>query len=250
MSEKKVQTKNADGEVLIGVESLPDQHGNSYPTVILVHGFAYYKEEDGIFVALAKRLASEGVSSYRFDFSGCGESEGNYINTTLSKLRDDLASILEFVKSKPTVDTKRLGIVAQSFGTTVTIALEPEIKSLVMMGSILNGKEIIKDLFGEGYRPDGISVREESDKTTEIKPDFWKDFENHNLKNSVKQLNYPLLLIHGSKDDHVPISEMEAIFNLKSEPRKKVILEGTGHDLKPKRTEVYDLIVDWFKETL
>lgn len=250
MNEQKVQTKNADGETLIGVESLPDQSKGTYPSVILVHGFAYYKEEDGIFVDLAKHLAEVGIASYRFDFSGCGESEGDYSITTLSKLRDDLGSIMKFVESRPTVDSNRLGIVAQSFGTAVTIALSPKIKSLIMTGSILNGKEVIKKLFGEGYNPNGISIRERSDKNIEIKADFWKDFENYNLRQSVEQMNYPLLLIHGSEDDRVPLSEMETIFNLKSEPKKKVIIEGAGHDLKPKRDDVYNLVVGWFKETL
>jgi len=250
MKEQKVRIKNEAGETLVGVETLPDQSKDRYPTVIFVHGFAYYKEEDGIFVELARRLAEIGIASYRFDFSGCGESEGDYINATLSKLRDDLALILEYVKSRPTVDQNRLGIAAQSFGTTTTIALAPQIKALVLMGSIINAKEVMRNLFGSGYNPSGISVRERKDETIKIKPDFWKDFENYDLVSNVKQIKSPVLLIHGSEDDHVPLSEMGAIYSIVTAPKEKAILEDAGHDLNPKRSEMYEIVVDWFKRTL
>jgi len=249
--EHKVKTKNKNNETLVGVESLPNNVKGKHPAVILVHGFAYYKEEDGIFIELAKRFTREGISSYRFDFSGCGESEGDYTNVTLAKLRDDLDSILEFVRSQATVDQNRLGIVAQSFGTTATIALVPKIKSLVLMGSILNAREVMKNLFGKGYNPDGISILERSDESTvQIKPDFWQDFENHDLVNCVKQIKYPILLIHGSEDEDVPISEMEETYQLASKPKERIIIKGADHCLRPKREEMYKVVIDWFRKTL
>src|SRR3990167_4171484 len=166
MKEQKIKIKNTAGEALIGVEVMPDEKKDKYPVVVLVHGFAYQKEEDGMFVDLAKHLSEIGIASYRFDFSGCGESEGDYMNTTLTKLRDDLKSILDFVKSRPYLDPDRLGIVAQSFGTTTTISLAPNIKSLVLMGSLLHAKEILINLFGKGYNPNGISTRERPDAET------------------------------------------------------------------------------------
>lgn len=125
VNEQKIQVKNKYGETLVGVEVLPKEKKDKYPAVVMAHGFAYFKEEDGIFVEVGKRLAEMGIASYRFDFSGCGESEGDYSKTTLSKLRDDLALILEYVKERPTTDTSRIGILGQSFGTTTTIALAP-----------------------------------------------------------------------------------------------------------------------------
>lgn len=251
MSEEKVQIKNNTNEILIGVETLPTELKDKNPAVILVHGFAYQKEEDGMFVELAKRLAEIGVISYRFDFSGCGESEGDYASTTLSKLRDELKLIIEFVKTRSNVDASRIGIVGQSFGTTTTIALAPEIKSLVLMGTVLNAKEILKNLFGDGYNPGGISIRVGSDaNTVRIKPEFWTDFENHDLPSLLKRMKCSLLLIHGSEDDHVPLSETEETYQLANEPKEKIILEGAGHGLEPKREGMYRIVVDWFKKTL
>src|SRR3990167_7129130 len=112
---KKVQTENNAGETLVGLENKPEEDRNKYPTVILVHGFGATKEEDGMFDDIAENLADNGILVYRFDFSGRGESEGDYANTSLTKQRDDLKSILDFVKSQPKVDSSRIGILGQSF---------------------------------------------------------------------------------------------------------------------------------------
>ncbi|MBI4092094.1 MAG: alpha/beta hydrolase [Candidatus Levybacteria bacterium] len=249
--EHKVKIKNRFREALIGVEVLPEEKRGKYPVVIMVHGFAYYKEEDGIFVEIGERLAEIGIASYRFDFSGCGESEGDYSDTTLTKLRDDLETILEYVKLRPSTDTNRIGILAQSFGTTTTIALAPQVNGIILMGSFMNGKKVLADLFGEGYNPEERSVRVDSDGSkTEMDPPFWKDFDNHDMKALLKRINCPLLLIHGSLDDHVPLSEMEEIYANANEPKEKVIIDGAYHSLEPKREEVYRKVVDWFKKTL
>jgi dienelactone hydrolase len=110
-------------------------------------------------------------------------------------LKSDLLKILEFVKSQPRVDASRIGILGQSFGTTTTVTLEPKVKCLVMTGSIAHPKEILIKLFGNGYNPDGISTRVKSNGTiTKIKPQFWKDFKNHYLLESIKKSIHPFYL--------------------------------------------------------
>ncbi len=251
MKEIKVTTLNEFGEKLIGLETSPLAEKEKYPTVILVHGFGVTKEEAGMFDNIAKKLSESGFLVYRFDFSGCGESEGDYSETSLTKLKSDLSKILDFVYSQPKVDNSRIGILAQSFGTATTIALEPKIKCLVMTGSISRPKAVISKLFGDGYNPEGISTRTKLDGIiTKTKPQFWKDLENYNLPESIKKINYPILFIHGSADDTVPISEMEAYFQNANEPKKKIIIKGAGHGLEVNRDETYQIVVDWFQKYL
>jgi len=251
MKEEKVTILNEFREKLVGLKTVPSNRENKYSTVVLVHGFGVTKSEDGMFDNLANHLSENGFLVYRFDFSGCGESEGDYSETSLSKLKSDLSKILDFVKSQSKVDSSRIGIHAQSFGTATTIALEPAIQCLVMTGSISHPKEVMSKLFGDGYHPEGISTRTKSEGTiTRIKPQFWKDFENYDLLNSIKKINCPILFIHGSKDDRVPISEMEAYFRNANEPKEKIIIEGVDHGLEPCREKMYEIAVQWFKRWL
>ncbi len=251
MTETKVSILNEYNEKLVGIETIPSTDKGKYPTVILAHGFGANKEESGMFDNIAKNLSETGVLVFRFDFSGCGESEGDFSETSLSKLKSDLSEILEFVKSQPTVDTSRIGILGQSLGTAITVTLEPEVKCLIMMGSTPYPKEALIKLFEEGYNPKGVSTRVKPSGTiTKVKAHFWKDFDNHRLLESIRNIYCPILFIHGEKDDKAPISEMETYFKNANKPKEKTVIEGADHGLRPNLDKAYKIIVDWFNKYL
>lgn len=251
MKETKVSILNDYNEKLVGIETTPSIKKTKYPTVILVHGFGVTKEESGMFDNLAQNLSEVGILVYRFDFSGCGESGGDYGGTSLSKLKQDLSKILEFVKSQQKVDVLKIGVLGQSLGTATIITLEPRVKCLIMMGSVSHPKENLIKSFGGGYNPSGISTKiKSSGLIVKVKPKFWKDFEKHKLLESIKKIHCPILFIHGEKDDKVPISDMEAYFKNANELKRKIIIKGADHGLRPHREKMYKIAVDWFKKYL
>ncbi|MBT7007031.1 hypothetical protein HN958_00810, partial [Candidatus Falkowbacteria bacterium] len=136
MQETKISIKNKQGEKLVGLRAVPDSNLEKYPTVLLVHGFGVTKEGYGMFDILSERLTENGMQVYRFDFSGSGESEGDYSETTLTKLKNDLEEIVKYVRNQAEVDLNKFGIVAQSLGTSTTIALTPEMKCLICLGAV------------------------------------------------------------------------------------------------------------------
>lgn len=251
MTEKKVSILNENNEQLIGIETIPLIAKEKYPTVILVHGFGATKEESGMFDDIAKNLSEVGILVFRFDFSGCGESEGDFSEISLSELTSDLSKIFEFVKLKTKVDSSRIGILGQSFGASITIALEPKVKCLIMMGSTFKPKEALIKLFGKGYNPNGISIRVKPSGTlNKVKTQFWKDFDNHKLLESIKNIHCPILFIHGEKDDKAPIPEMEVCFKNANEPKEKIIIEGANHGLRSHLDKMCKIVVDWLKKNL
>lgn len=251
MNESKVYTINSSGEKLVGIESTPDNSLEKNPTVLLVHGFGVDKDENGMFSELAEQLCKNGIQAYRFDFSGRGESEGNYCDTTLTKLKNDLQNILDFVRSQPMVDNDKLGILGQSLGTSTTITLAPKVTAMVMTGSVSHPKETLINLFGTEYNPDGLSIRKKPNGIeVNINPPFWKDFENHDLFASMKGITCPILFIHGSADDKVPLSDMEEYFAVANDPKEKIIIEGGDHGLRPHREKMYVIVTKWFTKWL
>ncbi|MBR9689582.1 MAG: alpha/beta hydrolase [Candidatus Altiarchaeota archaeon] len=245
--ERKISTINSLGETLMGLETQPTAKPNGF-AITLVHGFGIEKRERGLFDEIAKTLSNGGYTVFRFDFSGCGESEGNYEQTSLSKQVQDLKAVLKFVNERG-FENNRTGIVAQSFGTRVTIALNPKTKAIVLMGSGTSPKETISKLFGDGYNPNGISKRITSaGKTTTIGPQFWTDLDKYELRNAIKMVKSPVLFIHGGIDGIVPPSDMIPLFENANEPKKKLVLEGADHSLRPRRGEMKTAILDWFNE--
>ena len=248
MREQKVTIKNRHDEKLVGIETLPDSIQEKYPAVILVPGFATEKEEYGLFDEIAHQLSSAGIASYRVDLSGIGESQGDYSETTLTKLKEDLDTILTFVKKQTIINSDRIGLLGQSFGTSISIALHPNVKSLVLMGSFWNPHGLLKAHVE--YHPEAISKRTKSDgRIIKLKPEFWKDFNNYDLLKDIACFNCPILFLHGSKDIDVPLSEMEPLFAKAGPLKEKKILMGAPHNPR-KHKEVYNTITSWFQKTL
>ncbi|KAL0337280.1 UNVERIFIED_CONTAM: hypothetical protein Scaly_2003100 [Sesamum calycinum] len=91
--QQKITIQNKRGEKLVGIL----HETGSANLVVLCHGFRSSKD-DNIMVNLAAALETEGISVFRFDFSGNGESEGsfqfgNYISET-----EDLRSVVEYFR--------------------------------------------------------------------------------------------------------------------------------------------------------
>ncbi|KAH7423019.1 hypothetical protein KP509_12G035900 [Ceratopteris richardii] len=89
VSTKKLSILNSSGENLAGI--LHDT--GSKDLVILCHGLIASKDFR-LLVSLAKTLSNAGLSTFRFDFSGNGESEGKFEFGNYSKEISDLHDVV------------------------------------------------------------------------------------------------------------------------------------------------------------
>ncbi|CAL4909326.1 unnamed protein product [Urochloa decumbens] len=89
LSGQKVLISNEHGEKLVGLL----HQTSSKKLVILCHGFRATKD-DSILVDLAAAFTAEGISAFRFDFSGNGESEGEFQYGSYRKEAADLRSVV------------------------------------------------------------------------------------------------------------------------------------------------------------
>src|SRR3989338_1766757 len=254
---QKVEFKNKGGNKLAGIIHLPKSK-KALPAVILAHGFGYHMHETNednvnMFDELAGTLVENGFVVLQFDFTGCGESEGNFSKTTLTTHVQDLNSALEIVKKLPFVDTKRIGIVGMYFGTAVTVANgDKEIKAIALLSSCKNPRGQLAKLFkdkGE-FNPDGTSMLKHDDSPpVRIGPQFWKDFDNYNFPEIIKNIHVPLLMIHGEKDDLVG-RKIDDYFELANQPKELHIIKNTQHGFEGKEAmdEMLRLVLCWFKK--
>jgi len=253
MKENKVEITNKFQERLKGLEDMPETVLDKCPTVILAHGFGGDKREVGMFDDVAKSLTENNFLVYRFDFSGSGESEGDYSKTSLTKLAGDLRSIIDFIKGRSKVDADKLALVGMSFGTSVAIALDaPEIKSYVLLGSVANPYEVLKNLFQEyTFNPEGESFRITSTgKHVKMGSQFWKDFSDYNLPKSISEIHKPICIIHGEKDTAAPLEEAKVFYKNANEPKKLIIVKDSDHGFyePDERREMVEGLTNWFKK--
>jgi uncharacterized protein len=137
--------KNENGERIFGILSLPEKRGK-FPAVIMVHGFAKTKSERK-FVELAGELAKNEIASLRFDFSGCGDSEGKFEEMRISKQVEELKAAYERLIKEKGINKNKIGIFARSLGTVIAALFQQKFqkaKCLVLVASAFDQKSLIK----------------------------------------------------------------------------------------------------------
>ncbi|KAG0485652.1 hypothetical protein HPP92_009526 [Vanilla planifolia] len=95
VSQQRVEISNKHGEKLVGV--LHSTSSNNL--VILCHGFRSTKDEKTI-LNLTAALTRDGMSVFRFDFAGNGESEGEFQYGNYRKEADDLHAVVLYFKER------------------------------------------------------------------------------------------------------------------------------------------------------
>ena len=250
-----LQVRDSYGHLLEVIQELPEK-GNKFPTILLVSGFGMDLHEYGFFDKLSQYLVKHGFGTIRFSFEGCGRSEGDFLSMTIDAQAQQVKDILKYVKKDRFSQKRKIGICAQSFGGATVIAGMPVtgVKSYLFTSTPAYPYESLSRWFKRqrGFRPDGISEIERSDKRkTRIGPQFWKNLVTHDLPQEISRLTQPVQFIYGSRDDRVKIWEGEEYYNRVRGSKKLQVIELADHAFTGKfRLKVFELITDWFSNTL
>ena len=200
--------RKQDGTLISGRVFRPDDDNSTFPTVIFSHGFgSCYRE----LMHHGSGFAHNGIICIFFDFCGGGpdsESDKEMLDMTLETEVDDLISVINHAILMPYVDTKKLYLVGESMGGMVSAMVARRLRSMIK-GLILwypafvvvdDAKERIKQGITEVM---GISISKQFDPIA-ASLDL-NDIQSGYLK--------PVLIIHGDKDEIVPIRYSEMAKN-------------------------------------
>ena len=112
----------SDGLKLSGIVDTPagGAAGERRPAFLVLHGFGSNKDSGNSRV-VSRTLAEFGYVTLRFDFRGCGESEGPRGRTICLEQVEDTRHALSFMARRPEVDGERIAVIGSSFGAAVAI---------------------------------------------------------------------------------------------------------------------------------
>ena len=209
-------------------------------TIIFVHGFATDKHETAFYFDDIAVALKNNYRIIRFDFSGCGFSQGQLQEKDYQKWADDLDVILDYVKTK--YQTK-IYIIAQSMGCFITSLLDKDGIEKTIFTGIPNDNipYIIDHLFNrfgtrQGGKIDmnGVSYLPRSTGIVQkIGPTFWQVLKSFNPLEAVtifsKKTN--LLIIHPKQDEVVGDKYLESYKNI---PHIKEIWLNGNHAFSKK----------------
>lgn len=253
MKEIKIEFKN-EGQKIVGVLNIPNKQNP--PAIIMCHGFTGSKGNvHDKFYKAAKRFCENGFAVLRFDFRGSGESEGEFVNVTVSSEVSDLKAAISFMEKQ---GYGKIGVVGSSLGGAISIvAYNKKIKSMVLWNPVTNLRETFVNLIPNVQKLEKnefiIFKNEYKGKEFKIGKKFWRELKTFDVSKYLKKVKCPTLILHGDKDTIVPLKHSEkAIKIVKSKIKKLQIIKGAEHGFYEPlyETQVINFTLKWFNEWL
>ncbi|CAL5184620.1 unnamed protein product [Lathyrus oleraceus] len=250
-SVQRIIIPNKHGEKLVGT-----LHESGTPTdiVILCHGFRCSKDNN-LILNLAVALENAQVSSFRFDFSGNGESEGSFQYGNYWTEVDDLHAVAEHFRESNRVIR---ALVGHSKGGDVVLlhaSKYHDIRTVVNISGRYDLKVGIEERLGKDYleriRKEGfIDVKKRSGSFDyRVTEESLMDRLGTNMHEACLQIDKEcrVLTIHGSSDEIIPVQDAHE-FN-KSIPNHKLhIIEGADHSYNNHQDELSSVVISFIKE--
>ncbi len=113
-------TFDSDGLKLSGIVHTPEdlKTGERRPAMLVMHGFGNSKNGD-TYSKTCEMFAGWGYIALRFDYRGCGDSEGERGRVICLEEVEDTRNALVYMASRSDVDPQRIGVIGHSFGAAV-----------------------------------------------------------------------------------------------------------------------------------
>lgn len=220
--------KNPQGESLSGLLEMPSGVIKSY--ALFAHCFTCSK--DNLAAArIARALADLGIAVLRFDFTGLGDSKGDFSNTNFSSNLQDLLAAAHYLEQHYAAPTLLIG---HSLGGSAALAVAQDlaaVKAVITIGAPATAAHV-KHLFADSVHAlmDKQTVQVElGGRSFNIQRQFIDDLEKYNSVAHIKALRKALLIFHSPLDQVVSIDEAARIYTAAKHPKSFVSLDQADH---------------------
>jgi len=250
--EQPINFYNQQGERIAGTLHLPKRFAGC--GVVFGHCFTCSRHTR-IIRQICGELAEKEIVSLRFDFSGNGQSEGEFSASSYSKQITDMQAAARVVAEK---GARWIGLAGHSMGAVIavlTAARTPTVKAVCALAGRLSGlnashffsRKQLKELEDTGR----VSFNSRG-RSLQLSTKFFADAKQYDLPEIVKSLQTPLMVIHGDADEIIPVEDAYLAKTLNPEYTELVVIPGADHMFSDEmhRSRASQLVVKWFKEHL
>jgi putative redox protein len=209
--------------------------GEPVATALLAHCFTCGKDLRGL-VRLSRTLAQAGFAVLRLDFTGLGESEGEFAEAGFGGDLDDLEDAAGWLADEARAPALLIG---HSLGGVAALAVAARLSSLravVTIGTPSDGQRVLR-LVAAG-QPDPAEL--DDDEHVEVRVGgrpfrlpgrFFRDVAEHDPLDRVRALHLPLLVAHAVTDNVVSIEHARALVQAARDPRASYLSLGQADHL-------------------
>ncbi|MCI0142486.1 alpha/beta hydrolase family protein [Arthrobacter sp. KN11-1C] len=242
----KISFEGSTGDLLAGIVDVPEGPVRGWG--VFSHGLTLGKDSPSA-SRICKGLADLGVGMLRFDNLGLGDSAGEWSAGSFSVKVADTIRAAEFMRA----DDKEISLlVGHSFGGAAVLAAAlglPEVRAVATVGAPFEPKHVehmfdaeVSTILSEGSAEVNLGGRR-----MEVRRHFVEDVEQADLRDCIRTLHRPLMVLHSPTDNTVGIDNASEIFQTARHPRSFVSLEGSDHLLtgKGQAARVARIISAW-----
>ncbi|MEX2494701.1 MAG: bifunctional alpha/beta hydrolase/OsmC family protein [Woeseia sp.] len=238
---------NRSGMKLTGNLELPPG-GEWQATALFAHCFTCSRNIKAA-RNITRALADAGFAVLRFDFTGLGESEGDFSGTNFSSNLDDLEDAAAWLEEKFAAPQLLVG---HSLGGTASIAVAERLDSVRAVATLAApaSAEHVLEHFGdsmETIEKEGSAEVKLDGRPFRIRRDFVEDSRRHPLHERLRRLRRALLVMHSPHDRTVPVVNAQKIFIAALHPKSFISLDDADHLLSEDADSRYAgrLIAAW-----
>jgi putative redox protein len=242
---RKLEFKGSQNTILAGLLELPDKA--PIATALFAHCFTCGKD-----IAAASRIAralvKRGYAVMRFDFTGLGNSDGDFANTNFTSNVQDLVAAADHLRGQSMAPDILIG---HSLGGTAVLAAAqelPECKGVVTIGSPADAQHVSKQFACDiqTIETNGEAEVDLAGRKFTIQKQFLDDIKQTSVEH-IGKLKAALLVMHSPIDRTVSISEAERIYKAAHHPKSFFSLDHADHLLThaPDAEYVADIIAAW-----
>jgi putative redox protein len=246
MQSERVTFSNAEGETLSGVIEAPD--GDVRAWAIFAHCFTCSKKSLAA-SRVARGLAAQGIGVLRFDFTGLGESDGDFSTGGFSSNVSDLLAAAGWMARQAKPVTLMIGHSLGGAATVVAAGQLDGVNAVVTIGApsdaghvVEQFKESVAEIEAEGAAQVNLAGRPFT-----LSRSFLDDVRAATVQDAASALKKPLLILHAPADDVVGIDNATSLFLAAKHPKSFVSLDRADHLLtgKDDAAFVVDVISGW-----
>ena len=247
MISKKVTFKNNKGETLAARLELPeDSTPNAF--ALFAHCFTCNKNLTAV-RTIGRTLTEKHIAVMRFDFTGLGESEGDFEQTNFSSNVEDLYSAAQFLSENYQAPSLLIGHSLGGAAVLFASAQIPSVKAIATIGAPSN-PEHVSHLFKNSVdeiNTSGKALVSIGGREFTIQKHFLEDIEGKNIKHNLDTFRNSILIMHSPQDTTVGIENAAEIYKAARHPKSFVSLNGADHLLSKKKDSEYvgNIIATW-----
>ncbi len=247
--ELQIQFDNHLGERLAGTLHQPDR--SPVGAVVAGHCFTCSRHT-GVLRHICKQLCAAGFMVLRFDFSGNGQSQGTFEQATWSKQILEMETAITLVQEK---GAEWIGLAGHSLGAAIALLVARRQAAVSAVCRLAGRVSKTKPMhFLTSSQQDALAETGQvafvsRGRQLSLNQEFFDDAERYDLLAATRSLERPMLVVHGDRDEIIPVSEAELAKATNPERVELVVVPDGDHMLAnaDHQQQVARTVTEWFR---